>query len=54
MFYTEGGTLCVRLREEYGLRALESGVLSGAVWLKREEVTGEWRKVNNKELQDLY
>ena len=23
-------------------------------WLKRDEVTGEWRKLQNEELKDLY
>ena len=34
-FYTEGGTLCVKLREEHRLRALENRVLSRAVGLKK-------------------
>jgi hypothetical protein len=29
-------------------------VLRGIFGLKRDEVTGEWRKLHNKELRDLY
>jgi hypothetical protein len=37
------------LREERRLR-----VLSGVFRPKRDEVKGEWRKVHNQELNDLY
>jgi hypothetical protein len=39
----------VFLREERRLR-----VLRGAFGSKRDEVTGEWRKLHNEELNDLY
>ena len=26
----------------------------GNIWPKRDEVTGEWRKLQNEELSDLY
>jgi hypothetical protein len=29
-------------------------VLGRIFWLKRDEVTGEWRKLHNEELSDLY
>ena len=29
-------------------------MLSGIIWPKRDEVTGEWRKLHNKELNDLF
>jgi len=32
----------------------ESRVLRGIFGPKRDEVTGEWRKLHNKELNDLY
>ena len=32
----------------------KSRVLSGILGSKRDEVTGEWRKLNNEELRDLY
>jgi hypothetical protein len=34
-------------------RVFESRVLSGIFGLKRDVVTGEWRKLHNKELHDL-
>jgi hypothetical protein len=42
------------LREEHRLRALEKRVLRRIFGHKRDEVTGEWRKVHNEELCDLY
>jgi hypothetical protein len=33
---------------------VESRVLSGVFRPKGDEVTGEWRKVHNQELNDLY
>jgi len=32
----------------------ERGVLRGIFGLKRDEVTGEWRKLHNEDLNDLY
>ena len=32
----------------------ENGVLRRAFWPKRDEVTGEWRKLHNEELNVLY
>jgi hypothetical protein len=32
----------------------ENRVLRRIFGLKRDEVTGEWRKLHNKELRDLY
>jgi hypothetical protein len=42
------------LREEWGLRVFENRVLRGIFGSKRSEVTGEWRKLHNEELNDLY
>jgi hypothetical protein len=42
------------LREERRLRAFENRVLRKVFGPKRDEVTGEWRKLHNKELNDLY
>jgi hypothetical protein len=36
------------------LRVLENGVLRRIFGPKRDEVTGEWRKQQNEELNDLY
>jgi hypothetical protein len=42
------------LREEHRLRASENRVLWRIFVPKRDEVTGEWRKLHNEELHDLY
>jgi hypothetical protein len=42
------------LREERKLRVFENKVLSRIFVPKRDEVTGEWRKLHNEELNDLY
>jgi hypothetical protein len=40
--------------EECRLRVFENWVLRRIFGPKREEVTGEWRKLHNEELNDLY
>jgi uncharacterized membrane protein len=40
--------------EEHRLRVFENRVLRRIFGPKREEVTGEWRKLHNEELRDLY
>jgi hypothetical protein len=42
------------LWEERRLRVFENRVLRGIFGPKRDEVTGEWRKLHNEELDDLY
>jgi hypothetical protein len=42
------------LREERRLRVFENGVLRRVFGPKRDDVTGEWRKLHNEELNDLY
>jgi hypothetical protein len=42
------------LREEHRLRVFENRVLRRIFGPKRDEVTGEWRKLQNEELRDLY
>ena len=42
------------LRGERRLRVFENRVLRRVFGPKREEVTGEWRKLDNEELRDLY
>jgi hypothetical protein len=46
-------TWSLTLREEHRLRVVENRVLRRIFGLKRDEVTGEWRKLHNKELHDL-
>jgi hypothetical protein len=42
------------VREEHGLRVFENRVLRRILGPKKDEVTGEWRKLYNEELRDLY
>ena len=42
------------LREEHRLRVFENRVLRRVFGPRRDEVTGEWRKLRNEELNDLY
>jgi hypothetical protein len=42
------------LREERSLRVFENRVLRRLFGPKRDDVTGEWRKLHNEELSDLY
>jgi hypothetical protein len=39
---------------EYRLRVFENRVLRRIIVPKRDEVTGEWRRLHNEELNDLY
>ena len=41
------------MREEQRLRVLENKVLRKIFGAKRDEVTGEWRKLHNAELHTL-
>ena len=47
-------TWSLTLREERRLRVFENRVLRRLFGPKRDEVTGEWRKLYNEELSDLY
>jgi hypothetical protein len=42
------------LREESRVKVFENRVLRRIFGPKRDEVTGEWRKLHNEELNDLY
>jgi hypothetical protein len=42
------------LREEHRLRVSESRALRKIFGLKRDEMTGGWRKLHNEELHDFY
>ena len=48
------GTWSLTLMEDRRLRVLENRVLRRILGPKRHEVTGEWRKLHNEELNDLY
>jgi hypothetical protein len=47
-------TWSLTLREEHRPRVFENRVLRKIFGPKSDEVTGEWRKLHNKELHDLY
>ena len=47
-------TWSVTLREEHRLRVFENRVLRRIFGPRRDVVTGEWRKLHNEELNDLY
>jgi hypothetical protein len=47
-------TWSLTLREEHRLRVSENRVLRRIFGPKRDEVTGEWRKLHNEELCNLY
>ena len=47
-------TWSLALREERRLRMFENKVLRRVLGPKRDEMTGEWRKLHNEELSDLY
>jgi len=42
------------MREECRLRVFENRVLRRIFGLRREKVTGEWRKLHNEELNNFY
>ena len=42
------------LREEHMLTVFENRVLRTIFEPKRDKITGEWRKLHNEELNDLY
>jgi hypothetical protein len=47
-------TWSLTLREEHRLRVFENRVLRRIFGPKRDGVTGEWRRLHNEELNDLY
>ena len=47
-------TWSLTLREERRLRVFENRVLRRTFGPMRDGVTGEWRKLHNEELNDLY
>jgi hypothetical protein len=48
------GAWSLMLREEHRLRVFENRVLRRIFGPKRVEVTGQWRKLHNEELHNLY
>jgi hypothetical protein len=46
--------LVSNIKGEHRLRVFENRVLRRIFGPKRDKVTGEWRKLHNEELRDLY
>jgi hypothetical protein len=44
----------IMFREEHKLRVFENRMLRRIFGPKRDRVTGEWRKLHNEELYNLY
>ena len=49
-----GETWSLTMREERRLRVFENRVLREIFGPKRDEGTGEWKKLHNEELNELY
>jgi hypothetical protein len=47
-------TWSLTLREQHRLRVFENKVLRRIFRPKRDQVTGQWRKLHNEEIRDLY
>jgi hypothetical protein len=47
-------TWSLTLKQEHKLRVFDNRVLRRIFGPKKDEVKGEWRKLHNKELRDLY
>jgi hypothetical protein len=47
-------TWSLTLREEHRLRVFENRVIRRICGSKREEVAGDWRRLHNGELRNLY
>jgi hypothetical protein len=48
------GTWSVALRDEHELRVIEDRVLREVRGSKGKEVIGDWRRLDNEEVHDLY
>ena len=53
-YYPLSEAWLLTLREERKLRVFENMVLRRIFGPRRDEVTGEWRRLHNEELSDLY
>jgi hypothetical protein len=47
-------TWSITFREEHNLKLFENRLLRNIFGPRREEVTGEWRRLHNEELYGLY
>jgi len=53
-FFCRRKTWSLVLREERRLRVFENRLLNRIFGPNRDEVRGEWRRLHNEELNDLY
>ena len=54
VMWDKGGTWSLTLREGRKLRMFENMVLRRIFGPGRDEITGDWRRLHNEELNDLY
>jgi len=54
MKHLVAGLTLFTLREEHKLKVLENRAMRRIFGPERYDVTGEWRKLRNEELNDLY
>ena len=54
MLFCMGVKLGLTLREEHRLRMFKNSAKRKIFDPKRDKVTGEWKRVHNKEIYDLY
>jgi hypothetical protein len=47
-------TLSLKLREEHRLRVFGNRVLRRILGPKKDEVTGEWRKLHSEEVHNIF
>jgi len=47
-------TWSLTVKEERRIRVAKKRVLSRILWSRKDEVTREWKKLNNEELNDSY
>jgi hypothetical protein len=51
---SEAANWTITMTEEHRMRKFEKKVLRSVFWSKWKEVTGDWRKIHNEELHNLY
>jgi len=54
VIFHECGTWSLTYRDEYWLRVFDNRALGQLFGPKRDEVTGEWRRLHNEKLYDTY
>jgi hypothetical protein len=54
VLYYGFGTWCITLTEKRGLRVFDNRVLGRIFGPQKDEVTEEWKRLNNMQVYDLY